>query len=84
MLASYASAGGAGGWLTKMLGACVLSFSLQLYAYRKPLVARARQIVGTAILGTFTSMLMSAAAARAIRAVQSAPCLLYTSPSPRD
>lgn len=64
VLASYASPAGAGGWLTLLLGPCVVSFALQLYSYREALMSRARQIVGTAVLSTFVSMLASAAAAR--------------------
>lgn len=64
VLGSYASAGGAGGWLSQLLGPVVVSFALQLYAYRQPLMKRSAQIIGTAFLGTFFSMLTSAAAAR--------------------
>ena len=65
VLSSYAApTTGAGGWLSQLLGACVVSFSLQLYAYRRPLLTRAGQIVGSALLCTFVSMLVSASAAR--------------------
>ena len=64
VLTSYASPSGAGGWLSQLLGPCVVSFALQLYAYRRPLVERRVQVVGSAVLSTFLSMLVSASLAR--------------------
>jgi len=63
VLSSYATSGG-GAWLSQLLGPCVVSFSLQLYAYRRPLMERSVQIVGSAVLSTFLSMLSSAFVAR--------------------
>ena len=66
VLAAYAASTGAGGCLQLLLGPCVLSFALQLYTYRQPLSARAVQIVGSAVMSTFASMVTAAAAARAL------------------
>lgn len=64
VLSSYASPAGAGGWLTRLLGPCVVSFAMQLYSYREPLARRSKQIVGSAVLATFLSMLSSAVVSR--------------------
>ena len=60
------AAGGAGRLLSHLMGPTVLSFAFQLYRYRAQLRRRAVQICGTALLGSFTAMLTSAAAVRAV------------------
>ena len=66
VLESYMAAGGAGRLLSHLMGPTVLSFAFQLYRYRAQLRRRAVQICGTALLGSFTAMLTSAAAVRAV------------------
>uniref|UniRef100_A0A7S2BSW4 LrgB-like protein n=1 Tax=Haptolina brevifila TaxID=156173 RepID=A0A7S2BSW4_9EUKA len=55
---------GFGRLLAMLIGPTVVSFSFQLYKYRAMLRRRAVQIVGTAVGSAFSSMLLSALAAR--------------------
>ena len=65
VLESYMAAGG-GPAAQPPHGTDGPSFAFQLYRYRAQLRRRAVQICGTALLGSFTAMLTSAAAVRAV------------------
>lgn len=67
VLRAYMAPGGAGHLLCQLMGPTVLSFAFQLYRYRAALRRRAGQIMGTATLGAFVGLLMSAASARLVR-----------------
>jgi putative effector of murein hydrolase len=64
ILTAYAAPQGAGSILLSLMGPTVVSFALQLFQYRARLRERLVQILGTAVLGSFCTMVSTAAAAR--------------------
>ena len=65
-LLSAFGTGGAGAWLTSLMGPTVVSFAFQLFAFRAQLRARLGQILGIALISGSASMLTGVLAARAL------------------